>query len=326
VDSQHGAAYAGGDLVAEVIRSGFVEGYHRGSVVVLDGSGRPLASIGDVSNAMFPRSSNKLMQAVGMVRAGLALDDPADLALCAASHSGEPVHISRVRSMLAAGGLSESDLRTPTDLPISEVARADVLRAGGVASPVYMNCSGKHTGMLRTCVAAGWSTDDYTSPDHPLQKQLRTAVEDMAGEPVAAIGVDGCGAPVMAISLRGLATAFLRGVSAAPGTDERRVADAMRAHPTLVSGTGADDERLMQGVPGLLSKGGAEGVLAVAVPGAGAVAIKIDDGAMRARVPVVLPWLHRLGVDVSAVEEMTETAILGGGRRVGSVRPVVGHA
>ena len=131
-----------------------------------------------------------------------------------------------------------------------------------------MNCSGKHTGMLRTCVAAGWSTDDYPLPDHPLQKQIRTAVEDLAGEPVTAIGVDGCGAPVMAISLRGLAGAFLRCATAAPGSDERRVADAMRAHPTLVSGTGADDEHLMTGVPGLLSKGGAEGVLAVAVPGA----------------------------------------------------------
>jgi L-asparaginase II len=320
-----GAAYAGGDVVAAVVRSDFVEGYHRGSVAVLDASGRLVASVGDVTSAIFPRSSNKLMQAVGMLRAGLALDDQADLALCAASHSGEPMHISRVRSMLAAGGLTESDLRTPPDLPISETARADVLRAGGAAAPVYMNCSGKHTGMLRACVAAGWSAEDYPSPDHPLQKQLRSAVEDVSGEPVAAVGVDGCGAPVMAISLRALAGAFLRCVSAAPGSDERRVADAMRANPTLVSGTGADDERLMQGIPGLLSKGGAEGVLAVAVPGAGAVAIKIDDGAMRARVPVLVPWLRRLGIDVSAIEDMAETPVLGGGRQVGSVRPVVGR-
>jgi L-asparaginase II len=317
-----GYAYAGGDVVAEVIRSGFVEGYHCGSIAVLDARGALVASAGDVRNAIFPRSSNKPMQAVGMLRAGLALDDPADLALCSASHSGEPIHISRVRAMLAAGGLSESDLRTPADLPISEAARAEVLRAGGAASPVYMNCSGKHTGMLRTCVAAGWSTEDYPSPEHPLQKQLRTAVEDVSGEPIAAIGVDGCGAPVMAISLRALAGAFLRCVSAEPGTDERRVADAMRAHPTLVSGTGADDERLMQGVPGLLSKGGAEGVLAVAVPGAGAVAIKIDDGAMRARVPVAIGALRMLGVDVSGIEDMAETAVLGGGHPVGMVRSV----
>ena len=317
------AAYAGGDVVAEVIRSGFVEGYHRGSVAVLDASGMLVASVGDVTTAIFPRSSNKPMQAVGMLRAGLSLDDPADLALCAASHSGEPIHISRVRAMLAAGGLSESDLRTPPDLPLSEPARDEVLRAGGAAAPVYMNCSGKHTGMLRTCVAAGWSTDDYPSPDHPLQKQLRTAVEDVAGEAVAAVGVDGCGAPVMAISLPALAGAFLRCVSAPDGSDERRVADAMRAHPTLVSGSGADDERLMQGIPGLLSKGGAEGVLAVAMPGVGAVAAKIDDGAARARVPVVLSALRWLGIDVSAVDDIAETPVLGGGRPVGSVRSVV---
>ncbi|HEU0239066.1 MAG TPA: asparaginase [Micromonosporaceae bacterium] len=317
------AAYAGGDVVAEVIRSGFVEGYHRGSVAVLDASGALVASVGDVTTAIFPRSSNKPMQAVGMLRAGLNLDDPADLALCAASHSGEPIHISRVRAMLAAGGLSESDLRTPPDLPLSETARDEVLRSGGAAAPVYMNCSGKHTGMLRTCVAAGWSTDDYPSPDHPLQKQLRTAVEDIAGESVTAVGVDGCGAPVMAISLSALAGAFLRCVSAPDGSDERRVADAMRAHPTLVSGSGADDERLMQGIPGLLSKGGAEGVLAIAMPGVGAVAAKIDDGAARARVPVVLSALRWLGIDVSAVDDIAETPVLGGGRWVGSVRSVV---
>ena len=161
-------------MIAEVIRSGFVEGFHRGSVAVLDADGVLVASAGDANSAIFPRSSNKLMQAVGMLRSGLSLDDPADLALCAASHSGEPIHISRVRSMLAAGGLTESDLRTPPDLPISETARADVLRSGGGPAPVYMNCSGKHTGMLRTCVAAGWSIDDYPLPDHPLQKQIRT--------------------------------------------------------------------------------------------------------------------------------------------------------
>ena len=101
-------------------------------------------------------------------------------------------------------------------------------------------------------------------------------------------------------------------------------ADAMRAHPELVSGTGRDDARLMHGVPGLLSKGGAEGVVAVAVPGAGAVALKIDDGAMRARMPVLVPALRRLGVDAPVLDELAETPLLGGGRPVGSVRPLAG--
>ena len=200
-----------------------------------------------------------------MLRSGLSLDDPADLALCAASHSGEPMHISRVRAMLAAGGLTESDLRTPPDLPLSETARADVLRAGGGPAPVYMNCSGKHTGMLLTCVAAGWPIDDYRCPITrcrsssappsriwPASRWPRSAWTAAAHRSwrfrCARWPARSCDVPRPRRS------------------DERRVADAMRAHPTLVSGTGADDERLMPGVPGLLSKGGAEGVLAVAVP------------------------------------------------------------
>lgn len=314
--------YAGGDVLAEVVRSDFVEGFHRGSVAVLNADGRLIASAGDPAGAVFPRSSNKPMQSVGMLRAGLKLDDDADLALVSASHSGEPFHISRVRAILAAGGLSESDLLTPADYPLSEAAKTDLVRAGVEPAPVYMNCSGKHSGMLRTCVGNGWALDDYRVVDHPLQRALHNTVEEVAGERVEAVGVDGCGAPVLAMSLQALAGAFLRLASAKPGTDERRVADAMRAYPELVSGTGADDERLMHGVPGLLSKGGAEGVVAVAVPGAGAVALKIDDGAMRARIPVLVSALRFLGVDAPVLDEMSEFALMGGGRRVGSVRSV----
>ena len=316
--------YQGGVALAEVLRSGFVEGRHHGSVAVLDASGRLVASAGDPYGPVFPRSSNKPMQAVAMLRSGLSLSDPADLALVAASHDAEPFHVQRVRSLLHSHGLSEADLRCPADLPLSDPARAAVLRDGGGPSPVLMNCSGKHTGMLLACLAAGWSIEDYTDPGHPLQKACRHAVEDLAGEWVSAVGVDGCGAPVMAISLCGLARAFLGVVSAAPGTARRTVADAMRAHPELVSGTGRDDARLMRGVPGLLSKGGAEGVVAVAVPGAGAVALKIDDGAMRARMPVLVPALRRLGVEAPVLDELAETPLLGGGRPVGAVRPLPG--
>ncbi len=311
--------YKGGEPLAEVVRSGFVEGFHHGSVAVLNSAGTLVASVGDVHGAIFGRSSNKPMQAVGMLRAGLRLREAADLALVSASHSGEPMHIDRVRALLASAGLDEASLRTPPDLPISESARDAVLRAGGSAAPVYMNCSGKHAGMLSTCLGAGWSIDDYPNADHPLQQKIRLAVEDIAGERAAAVGVDGCGAPVLALSLRALARGFLALVTAAPGSDERRVADAMRAFPALMSGTDADDNRLMTGVPGLLSKSGAEGVIAVAMPGAGAVAIKIDDGAMRARLPVLAQALRRLGIDAST---LTDFPLLGGGRQVGAIRAV----
>jgi L-asparaginase II len=291
-------------------------------VAVLGPDGSLIASTGDAHGPVFPRSSNKPMQAVGMLRAGLSVSDDADLAMVAASHAGERMHIERVRAMLAAGGLSESDLRTPPDLPLGEAPRTELLRSGGHAEPVYMNCSGKHTGMLRTCVTAGWALDDYRAVDHPLQRHLRDAVEEIAGQPSAAVGVDGCGAPVLALSLHALAGAFLRMATAEPGTDERRVADAMRAHPELVSGTGAEDARLMRGVPGLLSKGGAEGVIAVALVGIGAVALKVDDGAMRARMPVLVAALRFLGLDARVLDQLAETALFGGGRPVGAVRSV----
>src|SRR5262245_1864929 len=200
--------YEGGEQLAEVVRSGFVEGLHRGSVVVLGSGGEMVAAAGDVTAPIFPRSSNKPMQAVGMLRAGLRLADPGDLALASASHSGQEFHISRVRALLRSVNLDESALRCPPDLPLDEAARSAVLRAGGVKDRVSMNCSGKHTAMLLTCLAAGWPTEGYVDPDHPLQVRLRDAVESFAGEPVAAIGTDGCGAPLMAISLTGLARAF----------------------------------------------------------------------------------------------------------------------
>lgn len=312
--------YLGGPVIAEAVRSGFVESQHHGSVAVLDASGALVASAGDVRGVIFPRSSNKPMQATGMLRAGLRLADPADLAVVSASHFGEPFHVDRIRAMLGRSGLTEDDLRCPPDLPLAESARAAVLRAGGGPARIQMNCSGKHTGMLLTCLAAGWPLDGYRSPDHPLQKACRSAVEDLSGEAVTAVGVDGCGAPVFALSLYGLAGAFLRLVTAQPGGPERTVADAIRAHPELVSGTAGDDARLMRGVPGLVSKGGAEGVLAVALPGAGAVALKVDDGASRARMPVLAAALRRLGVEAPVLAELDAHPLLGGGDPVGAVR------
>ncbi|TYB35317.1 asparaginase [Micromonospora sp. AP08] len=317
-----GKTYEGGVPLAEVVRSGFVEGVHRGSVVVLDAAGAPVSGAGDVASPIFPRSSNKPMQAIGMLRAGLPLTDPADVALASASHAGEEFHVERVTALLRGAGLTEEALHCPPDLPVGEAAREAVLRAGGGPTRTLMNCSGKHTAMLLTCLAAGWPLDGYWRPEHPLQQRLTAAIEEFTGETAAAVGVDGCGAPVLAVSLTGLARAFLRLVSAEPDTVERTVADAMRAYPELVGGTQADDTRLMRGVPGLLAKVGAEGVIAAAVPGVGAVALKIDDGAGRPRMPVLVSALRRLGVEAPVLTEYAEIPLLGGGLPVGAVRPV----
>lgn len=301
-------------IVAEVVRSGFVESVHHGSVAVL-GAG---PSRGDVTGPMLPRSANKPLQTAGMLRAGLVPRDAADLALISGSHFGEPMHIRRVRDILEAVGLGPGALRCPAAFPYAETARNDWLRAGGGPEPILMNCSGKHAGMLATCVTNGWPVESYLDPAHPLQVALAATVSELAGEPIAAVAVDGCGAPLFGFSLAGLARAFAHLVEAPPGTPERRVADAMRARPELVAGTGAEDTVLMSAVPGLLSKVGAEGVVAVAVPGVGAVAVKIEDGAQRARTPVLLDELRRLGVPVPPMSE----PVLGGGKSVGEVRAV----
>jgi len=256
------------------------------------------------------------MQAVGMLRVGFAPADDAELALTAASHHGQPMHTERVRAMLTRAGLGLDALACPADLPIDPETRRQV----ALPEPLYMNCSGKHTGMLLTCVAAGWPVDGYTDPSHPLQQALRREVERLSGETVAATGVDGCGAPVLAISLTGLARAFLAAVDAAAETPERRVADAMRRHPELVSGTGAADARLMRAIPGLLSKQGAEGVAVAAVPGVGAVALKVDDGAERARLPVMVAALAWLGLRGEQLDAVGAAPVLGGGRPVGAIR------
>lgn len=306
-------------MLAEVVRSGLVESRHRGSVAALEGDGSLVVSVGEVAEPMFPRSAVKPVQAVAMLHAGLQLDGEL-LALAAASHSGEPFHLDGVRRVLAGAGLDETSLRTPPDWPLDEEARLAVIRAGGEPRSVQMNCSGKHAAMLATCAAAGWPTDDYRAADHPLQQHIRATLEELTGESIAATGVDGCGAPLFAVTLTGLARAFSALVRSAPGTPERRVADAVRAYPKWASGTTRDEAALMQGVPGLLAKAGAEAVYALALDDGRAVALKLEDGSQRARPAVVVAVLRRLGVEAPVLDELAAIPVLGGGRPVGEIR------
>jgi L-asparaginase II len=191
---------------------------------------------------------------------------------------------------------------------------------GEEMSRVRMNCSGKHSAMLATCVRNGWDTAGYLAPEHPLQQALRRTVEELAGEKVTATGVDGCGAPLFVLTLAGLARAFRALVLAAPGSPERRVADAMRAYPAWTSGTKRDERLLMDAVPGLMIKGGAEGVDAFALADGRAGAVKIDDGASRGRTPVTVATLRLLGATVP--EELATAPVTGGEAQVGVIRAV----
>jgi L-asparaginase II len=305
-------------VVAHVVRSGFVESVHHGSVVVVDADGSTLLAIGDVAGPMFPRSASKPIQVLAMLRAGLDLDEEL-LALAAGSHSGESFHLEGVLRILARAGLSEQDLQNTADLPYEELERNAWIAAGRRPTSLAQNCSGKHSAMLATCVAAGWDTSTYLEPKHPLQLLIAQTLIELSGEAEAATGVDGCGAPVMAVSLTGLAHAFSRFAIAPDGTDEARVAAAIRAYPQWLGGTRRDVTSLIRGVPGLIAKDGAESVYAVGLADGRGVALKIADGGQRARPVVMAAVLRRLGLDAEVLDELESAPVLGHGQPVGSV-------
>lgn len=291
---------------------------------MLDAGGQVVHALGDVTEPVLPRSSNKPLQAVGLLAAGWDPDDTA-LALAVASHSGEPAHLDVVRRILARAGLSEADLRCPPMLPLSEPAAQELLSSGGRPTSLTMNCSGKHAGMLAASARNGWPTAGYLDPAAPVQRAVQAAVERLAGEPVTCVAVDGCGAPQHALTLTGLARGFLALVQAGPGSPERQVADAARRHPELVGGSGREVTAVMRAVPGLLAKDGAEGVYAAALPGVGAVALKVEDGGWRAAPVALVSALRRLplpdGTDGAALDALAHPPVLGGGRPVGRLRP-----
>lgn len=315
---------SGQAMVAEIVRSGFVEGHHYGSVVALAPDGSVEWSVGDVASPVLPRSCNKPLQAVAMVEAGLDLP-PDLLALASASHSGEQMHLEGVRRLLERVGLSEDDLRCPVDWPMIDSVRDTALRAGAEPSRLSMNCSGKHAAMLATCVTNEWDTATYLSPEHPLQQRILATFDRLTGEPVETVAVDGCGAPLLSTSLTGLARAF-RALAVATEGPEQRVADAIRADPELVSGATRDELMLLRAIPGAVAKAGAEACYAVALPDGRTFALKIDDGGARARPVVMAAALERSGVldlpgvDAAAVRRTGEHVLLGGGVPVGEIR------
>ena len=309
--------------VAMTLRNGVQESWHNGAVVCLERDGSIAFSVGSPQAIIFPRSSTKPFLATAMVAAGLKL--PSNLlALVCASHDGRPEHLQAAREILASAGLDETALRNTKDLPLDDDAARVVVRGGGVATSLQMNCSGKHSGMLATCVACGWATDEsYLDRDHELQKLITAMMPEMIGEEVASIVVDGCGAPAHAMTLAGLARGFRSVAMAKTGSPARVVADAMREHPQMVGGPTRDVSMLMAGISGLVAKDGAEGVYAAALPDGRAIALKIADGANRARPPLMRAALSALGVDISGVDERAFTSpIFGHGKIVGEVRVI----
>jgi L-asparaginase II len=247
-----------------------------------------------------------------MVKAGLNLE-PKLLALVTASHSGSETHIEIVRQILNSVGLDESALQCALDKPLGEVER----KKWGDAEPtrVAMNCSGKHAGMLATCITNNWPIENYLAMDHPLQKLILEEIESAAGEKSVNKTFDGCGAPLFAISTLGLA----RGIQQVTiGTDSAstQIRNAMREFPELVSGVGRLTQRWMSVIPGLLMKEGAEGVQIASLSDGRSLAFKISDGGFRPFSVITAAALAHFGV--KAPDE--SVSVFGGGAPVGTIR------
>jgi L-asparaginase II len=314
--------------LVRVLRSGLEESVHHGHVVVCDARGRLLAWAGDPDAAFYARSCMKPVQAA-VSFASMPSERLTDrlAAIACSSHNGEPTHVKAVRDLLRRGRLGTEALQTPPGLPID---RDSAAKAGG-RSPLLHNCSGKHAAMLLACVRAGWPVETYRSKGHPLQRRVLAAVRLLSGEdPV--VGVDGCGVPVHGLSLRSIATMYAR-LSDPSSQGELaphlgRALDAMRTQPYMVGGRERDDTALMQAVPGLVAKEGAEALDCAVDLGAGiGVAVKVADGGERAAGPALLAVLDQLGSIPrgarQALGPFAAPPVMGGGRPVGRLEAVV---
>ena len=304
---------AGSVELAVLERSGMVESRHLGAAVLVDPDGAVLDSLGDADALVYPRSALKLLQATTVLATGVELDDE-ELVLAAASHAGTERHVAVVERMLAEAGLAETALHCPFDWPLDAEARRAVL----APRRITMNCSGKHAGFLAACRHVGWATDGYLDPDHPLQRAIVLTVEEFTGERVTHIGVDGCGAPVHALTLAGLARGVGR-VASAGG----RLPSVIRANPWALDGVGRVNTVTIEQT-GLIAKLGAEGVLVLSAADGTTAAVKILDGSSRATTLVGLELFVRAGLlereAADRVLEATLETVFGGGQPVGAIR------
>jgi len=285
-----------------VTRGGLVESMHAVSVAVVDADGRLVALAGDPDRVAFYRSAAKPLQALPLVEDGVAdaLElTGEELALCCASHSGEPRHLEVARSILRKAGLGPAALACGPHLPFREEAAARLLAEGGRPEALHNNCSGKHAGMLALAAAHGWPTEGYHEAEHPVQRRMLAEVARWTGLEEAHIGtgVDGCGVTCFAVPLRAMAYSFARFARAArDGESAHRVVSAMTGSPNMVGGTGRLCTAVMQSTGDrLFVKTGAEGVYCAGIPERGiGVALKVGDGAKRAAEVALLHVLEQL--------------------------------
>ena len=301
-----------GGVLLEIVRNEMVESIHSGHLLITDENGKTVLELGDVDDLIYPRSAVKSLQASAMVRAGLKLTGE-QLAVVCASHAGSKRHLDVISSILSSAGLDQSSLRNTPDKPLGSAEKAEW--GDRKPSSLAANCSGKHSGMLATSALNGWDLETYKNINHPLQKLIKAEFEELSGEKITNIGVDGCGAPLFALSLRGLATA-IRNLTLSSDPVHREVVKACRENPYFVSGAGRLPTLLMENVKGLFVKDGAEGVMVMSLPNGSTVVWKMSDGSQRGASVLAAATLSRLGVLTSLEHEK----VLGDGRVVGEIR------
>jgi L-asparaginase II len=304
-----------GEVLAELTRNGLVESVHSGHLIMLNADGSDHKVKGSVDMPIFPRSSVKCMQASAMVRNGLKLE-PRLLALVEASHSGAAIHQEGVLEILAGAGLSESDLQCAFDKPLGDAER--IAWGEKPATRLAMNCSGKHAGMLATCVINGWDIKTYLNADHPLQVAVLNEIEGLVGAKVSNKTFDGCGAPLFAVTTRELANA-IRNITISKDPVHIEVMSAARAFPEMVAGDGRLTTRTMQSVVGLFMKEGAEAVEVASMSDGRTLVFKISDGSWRAFGAIMHAALLEWGI--TTTEEAFN--VYGGANIVGGMRAVL---
>jgi L-asparaginase II len=300
-----------GEVLAKVTRGDLVESLHLGHLVVLNSDGSTYLSKGSPELPTYPRSAIKSLQAAAMLKAGLKVELN-ELAIICASHSGSQNHIDLVTKMLTSRDISISQLKNAVDKPLGE--KEKISWGEKPASQLAQNCSGKHAGMLITCQQNGWDMKTYLNLDHPLQVAIKNEIEELAGEKVSATSVDGCGAPLFAISLIGLARSISNLVKSNEAA-HKQIVSACTTYPELVAGEGRLTTRMMRAVPGLFMKEGAEGIEVCALSDGRAIAIKIIDGSWRPVAPIIMEIFNRWGV----VMPDESVKIYGGGSVIGEV-------
>ena len=318
--------------MVEAWRGDLLESRHRGHAVVCDATGGVVAAWGDPDAVIFPRSSCKMLQALPLVESGAAdALSPEHLALACASHNGAEMHVSRVERWLADLGMTESDLRCGTQVPEDAPERHRLREAGLAPCQLHNNCSGKHAGFLTLNRHLG-AGSEYVEIDHPVQKAVRAAFEEMTDATSPGWGIDGCSAPNFATTVRGLAFAMARmadprGLGRTREDAARRLVAAMVAHPELVAGEGRACTELMEAMDGAVAvKTGAEGVFVAILPGRGlGVALKVEDGATRGSEGAIAALLVRLGMvaadDPAVVRRLRPAIVSRRGFPAGSFRP-----